>query len=203
LAPRALIEGYLRVFKTRVTAGYMVASGSLFGALFAFISSSEQLYSDVYDRSETFTLYFATVAGMMGIAAYANSKLVERWGMRRLAHGALVVFVAINVISVLALRFGDAGFAAFHGSMLASFFCFAFIGANFNSLAMEPLGEIAGTGSAALGFASTLLAGTLGGFVGQQFDGTATPVIIGFFALGLVSLVVVLITERGHLFGHG
>jgi MFS transporter, DHA1 family, multidrug resistance protein len=200
LDPMALGSAYALVFKTRITLGYMIAMGVVFGALFAFISSSEQLYSEVFDRRESFTLYFATVAGGMAFASFLNARLVERWGMRRLAHTALVAFVLINLTSVIAARAGVNGFAAFHASMMANFFCFSFIGANFNALAMEPLGEIAGTASAALGFASTSISGLLGAAVGQQFDGTSTPLIVGFLALGVSALAVVTVTERGRLF---
>jgi DHA1 family bicyclomycin/chloramphenicol resistance-like MFS transporter len=77
------------------------------------------------------------------------------------------------------------------------------IGSNFNAIAMEPLGEIAGTASAALGFATTTLAGGLGYLISSQFDGTVLPLLIGFAGLGIVSLAVLFITEKGRLFGTG
>jgi DHA1 family bicyclomycin/chloramphenicol resistance-like MFS transporter len=200
---KSLASGYWLVFKTRVTCGYMLALGSVFGALFAYISSSEQLYRDVFDKQESFALYFASVAGAMAISAFLNSRLVERLGMRPLAHGALLAFTIVNVIHVLLARQGMIGFAGFHGLMMLSFFAFAFIGANFNAIAMEPLGKIAGTASAAIGFSSTLIAGALGAVVGQQFDGTTTPVITGFAGLGAISLLILAITERGRLFTAG
>jgi DHA1 family bicyclomycin/chloramphenicol resistance-like MFS transporter len=198
---KSLGESYWLVFKTRTTCGYMLATGATFGALFAFISASEQIYRGVFDKQASFTLYFASVAGAMAVAAFLNARLVVRWGMRRLAHMALVSFTVVNLLHVVLSRLGVIGFAGFHGLMMLSFFAFAFIGANFNAIAMEPLGKIAGTASAALGFTSTLVAGTLGAIVGQQFDGTTTPIITGFMALGVVALAIVVFTERGRLFG--
>ncbi len=197
---RGLASAYARVLKTRVTCGYMIASGVVFGALFAFISSSEQIYSDVFDRRDSFTLYFASVAGAMAVAAFVNARLVERWGMRRLAHLALTMFAAGHIALAVLVHQGNDDFWVFHGGMLAMFFCFGFIGANFNALAMEPLGDIAGTASAALGFASTMIAGTLGAIVGQQFDGTAGPIAVGSGVLGATALAIVAFTERGRLF---
>ena len=200
LEPSTLLSSYALVFTTRVTCGYMLATGVVFGALFSFISSSEQLYVGVFGKATTFTLYFASVAAAMGVAALTNARLVERWGMRRLSHGALIALVTVNLLLVLLLWLVG-GFWVFHVGMMLSFFCFAFLGANFNSLAMEPLGKIAGTASAAIGFVSTLLAGMLGALVGQQFDGTVMPVTVGFLVLGVTSLAIVLVTERGRLFG--
>lgn len=196
----ALLSSYALVFKTRVTCGYMIATGIIFGALFSFISSSEQLYRDVFDKGDAFTLYFATVALAMAVSAFANSRLVERWGMRRLSHLALATHAVVNLLLGTLVSQGVTSFWYFHGSMMVSFFCFSFIGANFNALAMEPLGKIAGTASAALGFASTMIAGTLGALVGQQFDGSALPIAIGSGVLGVTALFVVGVTERGRLF---
>ena len=49
---------------------------------------------------------------------------------------------------------------------------FGWIGSNFNSIAMEPLGHVAGTASSTLGFMQTLGGGVIGATIGQLFDGT-------------------------------
>jgi len=198
----SLWNAYGKVFKTRISAGYMVAGGVMFGALFAFISTAEQLFSDVFHRRETFGLYFAGIAGGMAFGSFLNSRFVVRFGMRRLSHGAIVAFISINAAHLGLLSVGADGFAVFYVCMVASFFCFSLVGANFNSLAMEPLGQVAGTASAALGFVSTILAGTLGAIIGQRFDGTTVPLVTGFLVLGVVTLVIVLATERWRLFAH-
>jgi MFS transporter, DHA1 family, multidrug resistance protein len=191
---------YGRVLKTRTTVGYTLAIGTIFGSLIAYVGSSEQIFSDVFGRRETFTLYFAGVAGAMSVASLVNARLVTRFGMRRLSHWALIVFVAINGLSVALLSAGLGGFWSFYGFLMASFLCIAFIGANFNALAMEPMGEVAGTASAFLGFTSTIVAAVLGAIVGMRFDGTVIPLTTGFFGLGLIALVVIVGTERGRLF---
>jgi MFS transporter, DHA1 family, multidrug resistance protein len=40
----------------------------------------------------------------------------------------------------------------------------------------------------------------LGAMIGLQFDGTPVPMIAGFAAAGLVSIIVILWTEHGKLF---
>ncbi len=79
-------------------------------------------------------------------------------------------------------------------------FSFSLVTANFNALAMEPLGEVAGTASSVLGFAQTVIGAALGAVIGQAFDGTTTPVATGYCVLGFVALGCVLIAERGRLF---
>jgi DHA1 family bicyclomycin/chloramphenicol resistance-like MFS transporter len=82
----------------------------------------------------------------------------------------------------------------------ATMFCFGLIGSNFGSMAMENVGEIAGTASSVQGFVSTCGGALLGLAVGQAFNGTVVPLALGFLLLGIAALVVVLITERGKLF---
>ena len=77
------------------------------------------------------------------------------------------------------------------------------LGANFSAIAMEPQGKIAGTASALYGFSTTGVAIMFGYFVSSQFNGTVSPIVLGFVVLGILSLIIVLITERGKLFEIG
>ena len=79
-------------------------------------------------------------------------------------------------------------------------FCFGFIAGNFGSMAMEKMGHIAGTASSAQGFISTTFGASLGFLIGQQFNGSAAPMAIGFVVLGLAALGFVLFAEHGRLF---
>ena len=79
-------------------------------------------------------------------------------------------------------------------------FCFGLIAGNFGSMAMEPMGHIAGTASSAQGFISTTIGSTLGFLIGQQFNGSVAPMALGMVAMGAAALGFVLIAERGRLF---
>lgn len=195
IAPRALAAAYLEVAKNPTSRAYTLALGFIFGALFAFISASEQIFR-AFGRQERFPIYFAGVAGGMMVASFVNARLVERYGPRRLALTALVAFTSIQLVYGGLYYSGAQGFLPFYVAMLASFFCFSLIGANFNAMAMQPLGHVAGTASAALGFASTTLSGTLGGMVAARFDGTPVPLMVGFLVLGAISLALAATAPR-------
>ena len=79
-------------------------------------------------------------------------------------------------------------------------FCFGFIGGNFGSMAMTPLGHIAGTAAAVQGVISSVGGALIGFAIGQQFDGTTVPMTAGFTLCGLTAIGIVLWTERGRLF---
>lgn len=198
--PASVGAAYLSVIRTRISLGYMMASGFIFGAMFAFIASSEQVFRQAFGKGDSFALWFAGIAATMAVANFSNSRLVERIGMRRISHTALLVFTCISTgLAVFSLTIGD-NFAVFFPLFAITFGCFGLMGSNFSALALEPLGRIAGTASAAYGFASTLLSSLLGLAIGSNFNGTTAPLMAGFAALGMASLVIVLVTEKGRLF---
>ncbi|MEM6267294.1 MAG: MFS transporter, partial [Pseudomonadota bacterium] len=64
-------------------AGYIFGSSLVFGALFGFINSSQQLISETFGAEDIFPVVFGICAGSMAIASWSNSRIVERFGARR------------------------------------------------------------------------------------------------------------------------
>lgn len=191
---------YVAVVRSRITFGYMCASGVIFGALFSFIGSSEQIFRDVFGQEETFAFWFAGVAGSLACANLFNSRMVEKIGMRRISHAAMIFFIVMSSSLALVTHFYGENLLWFFPMFAMTFACFGLMGANFSALAMEPLGKIAGTASAAYGFATTTVSSLLGMTIGSFYNGTTVPLILGFACLGMGSLAIVLITEKGRLF---
>jgi len=200
LNPRQVLSAYGQVLTTRITIGYMAASGIIFGALFAFIASSEQIFRVVFGKEQSFALWFAGVATCLAAANFINSRLVERLGMRRISHVVLCAFIFLSALNVLAMSLIGEVIWIFYPLFCLTFACFGMMGANFSALALEPLGDIAGTASAAYGFATSTVASLFGYLVAGQFDGRVIPVLQGFMLLGLASFILIGITERGRLF---
>ncbi len=188
------------LFTNRQTLGYTVGTGFIFGNLMAYIGSAEQIFVETYRIGDAFPFVFGAIAAVMIPTAIFNARLVERAGMRRMSHAALVV-QAVVCLGVAALGFpGDMSIYAFCGFLAVLFICFGLIMPNFNALAMEPLGRLAGTGSSFVGFYSTAAGALFGAIIGQLYDGSVQPILIGFSALSFLTLIAVLVTERGRLF---
>ena len=196
-------KSYMAVLKTRVCLGYLFASGIIFGALFAFIGASEQVFDEVFGVGENFWIWFAIIASGLAVANLVNAKIVERVGQRRISHAMLLLFVVFSLANVIAMHMTDQNFTVFMVLFTLTFACFGMMGANFSSLAMEPLGKIAGTASAAYGFATSSLSAWIGLTIARQFDGSVTPLLVGFLVMGIISLLIVLWTEKGKLFELG
>lgn len=198
-----IFEGFRRVVTHRTSFGYMLASGVIFGCLFAFVAASEQIFDEVFHRSENFWAYFAGVAGVLAVMNYSNSRVVERYGMRRISHAVVLSFIILTLINLILMHLTDQDFWIFYTLFALAFGCFGMMGANFASLALEPMGEVAGTANAVYGFFTMTISVLLGALVAGQFDGTVRPLLIGFVGLGVASLLIILITERGRLFQLG
>ena len=120
--------------------------------------------------------------------------------MRRISHGALLGFMTVSGLWFVLSLFGTIPFALFLLLFALAMFQFGLIGSNFNALAMEPLGHVAGTASSVLGFMGTAGGGLIGALLGQAFDGTTTPLGAGFLGVSLIGLIFVIIAEKGKLF---
>lgn len=202
LTMRRTMDAFKVVLSNRIAFGYTAASATFFGVLFAFINQAEQIYTEVYDIGPAFTLYFSGVAIFMALASFLNSRLVERFGMRRLSHAALVGFCLLSGIHLLLawVMGGATPFWLFFALVVPTFCLFGFIGTNFNALAMDPLGHVAGTASSVLGFGQTMGGGLIGAIIGYAYNGTIIPLFAGFLVLSLCSLGMVFIAEGGQLF---
>jgi DHA1 family bicyclomycin/chloramphenicol resistance-like MFS transporter len=198
--PRAIAQAFGIVLSNRLALCYTLASTFIFGSLFGFINSSQQVYVGIYDLGTMFPVAFAAVAAFMALSSYLNSRLVGRFGMRKISHGALIGFLIVSAIWFVLSLFGTVSFPLFITLFALAMFQFGLIGSNFNSLAMEPLGHVAGTASSVLGFMGTAGGGLIGALIGQAFDGTTTPLAFGFVSVAVIGLVFVLIAERGKLF---
>ena len=193
-------SAFREALTNRQSIGYTLAITAISGALFGFINSSQQIFFDVFHEPQLFTLVFGAVAGGIAVASLLNARLVERLGSRLISHTALLGFITMSGIHAVVALTGHETIWTFAVLQALTMFCFGFIAGNFGSMAMEPMGHIAGTASSAQGFISTTGGATLGFLIGQQFNGSAVPMTLGFVSLGLTSLVCVLIAERGRLF---
>ncbi|ORE97889.1 transmembrane efflux protein [Aurantimonas sp. 22II-16-19i] len=201
LTTKRVGEAFRIVLTNRIAFGYTIATAMIFGVLFGFINQAEQIYTEAYGLGPYFTLAFSATAIFMAISSFMNSRLVETFGMRRLSHGALIGFMALAALHLGVAWFygGQAPLLFFIPVMTLNFCLFGFIGTNFNALAMDPLGHVAGTASAVLGFMQTVGGGIFGAIIGYYYDGTLIPLLLGFIVLSMLSTLCVFLAE-GRLF---
>jgi DHA1 family bicyclomycin/chloramphenicol resistance-like MFS transporter len=190
-----------RALSTPSVAGYVLGSALVFGALFGFINSSQQLITQTFGAGDIFSMVFAICAGSMAFASWSNARIVERFGARRVSHTALFAFIVVSAVQVMFAFQPDESLWQFVPLMAINMALLGFIGSNFGAIAMNPFFAIAGAASSAHGFVRMTMAALLGGAIGYAFDGTARPLALALLASGLACLVLVLWSEKGKLFG--
>lgn len=187
----------------RQTLGYATAMGLMFACLMAYIGSAQQIFeTEVYGLGVWFPLVFGMIAACMSVSSFVNARLVRKIGMHKLSQGGLLVMAISSLINLgIAFAFdGAPPLPVFGIGLTVTLFCFSMTMPNFNSLAMEPVGRIAGTASSMIGVYSTLIGVVAGGIIGQQFNGTVIPLVGGYLVLAVLAIIIVGITERGKFF---
>lgn len=190
------------VVTNRSTIGYTLALSVLTGAFFSYLASSQIIYDRVFGAGEQFPLLFGAMAAVMGAGMLSNAFIVRHIGVRRLAHGAIIVYAiaAVAFLVVVAGAGGRPALATFLAGVAIMLSCHAILIPNFNAIAMDPMGEVAGTASAVIGTISTAAGAVIGAVIDSAFDGTTLPFAIGLATFGLLALALVTWAERGRLF---
>jgi DHA1 family bicyclomycin/chloramphenicol resistance-like MFS transporter len=200
LAIGDVLDAFRQTVTNRQTLGYALAAGGVMGSLFAYVFTSQQVFTEIYKLGPYFPIAFAAIAIGTAVAGFLNSKFVGRLGMRVISHGALVAFTAVAATMLVAEKMQMLPLPLFMALSALMMFSFGLMIANFTALAMEPQGHIAGTASSLYGSITTLLGIGIGMTMGQDYDGTLLPFSTGFFLCTLAALAVVLVTEKGRLF---
>ena len=183
--------GTIEFFKIRSAVIYTILSGLITGSFMVYLSTSQQIFEKQYGLSKEFPLIFASLAISVGLATFFNSRLVVKFGMRRIVHTAMLSFVGISFMYVLIFHAKVNPPIEILVSFFAlQFFTIGFLFGNLRALAMEPLGHFAGVGSALNGFISTVMAVPIANFIGGFVKNSVVPLLTGFLVCGLLALLL-------------
>ena len=173
----------------------LVVQALTFGMMFAFLSSTQQIFDVTFNRGESFHLWFGGIAICASSASFLNAVLVMRLGMRFLVTIMLKVQVGLSGLMTVLLFSGLDGtplFVAFLVWQTSMFFQAGLTIGNLNAIAMEPMGHVAGMAASIIGAISTIVAVVLAAPLGLAFDGTPRPLAAGMFVYALVGLIAML-----------
>lgn len=182
---KIVMNSFKEVISNRVAMAYVIASGLGFGAFLGFLNSVQQVLQDLYHLGAKFPFYFAVLATGIGVASFINSKLVMRFGMKTLVLGTQMITVIISLLALIS-TFWLGAVPPLWCVMVYFMLVLMGIGllfGNLNALSMEPFGHIAGLASGLIGGVSTLIAVIAGMLVGQAFNQTLIPIMLGFILL--------------------
>lgn len=190
-------QGSIEFLKHRSAVIYTMISGLATGSFMVFLSTSQLIFEVQYGLINEFPYIFGALAFSVGLATFTNGALVVKFGMRKLVNVFIVVF-SLSSLSYTLLYFGTSNpdisiLICFLG---IQFFSVGFLFGNVRSLAMQPLGHIAGIGAAINGFVSTIMAVPIATLIGGFVETTTLPLFVGFTVCGFISLLLLLLVKK-------
>ena len=156
---------------------------------------------EAFGAGPWFPAIFACCAGAMAVASWTNSRIVERFGARRVSHTGLFLFLIVAALQLFVATMTEETLWTFVPLMAANMMLLGFIGANFGSIAMQPFRETAGAAASVQTFLRMVTAAVIGASIGYAYNGTAIPLATALFGGALICIGLVLFAERGKLFG--
>ena len=191
------IDGTKEFFKHKDAVAFTIVSGFITGSFMVYLSTSQQIFEQQYDLGEWFPYLFASTALAVGSSTFMNSRLVVRFGSFKIAYLAAIAYTVISLLYVMMFIQGNNP----HISILLAFFLCQFFAVgllfgNLRALAMQPLGHIAGIGSAINGFISTVMAVPIANYIGSHVKTSVLPLFVGFTFFGLLSFLVFVFMKR-------
>ncbi|GFM30248.1 MFS transporter DHA1 family bicyclomycin/chloramphenicol resistance protein [Novosphingobium sp. PY1] len=200
IRPVVILRNMASALTVRESIGYIVGMALVQSALFGYINSAQQLVGEHFGAGLMFPMIFGGMALVMAVANFANSRIVERYGARRVSQSALIAYIVAAAVHLGIAMSGSDTLWVFVPLMTFSICMMAFISANFQSISLQPFARTAGAASSIMSFIRLLVGASLGALIGQAYDGTARPIFASMLVAGVVSLAAVIYSERGKLF---
>ncbi len=200
IKPKLIAKTWKYVASNGHATAYIGASGMTQAGLYGYLSSAQQIFDITFGAADFFIYGFAIIAIGIAVTNFTNSKIVMRFGTRRVSHSALFMFILCGFLQIAAAYFYPQSLTLFIIVITVNMAMIGFTSSNFSAIAMQPFGAMAGTASSFQTFLRTLIGALLGALIGQQFDGTMLPVSIGFASTGVIALMLILYAEKGKLF---
>jgi len=112
-------------------------------------------------------------------------RFLVRWSLTAIIGLSILAFVVASTTS------GHPPLWFLMAYLMLTFFSIGVLFGNQNSMAMEPLGHLAGIGAAVVGSLSTMIQTPIGTLIGQSYNGTILPLVIGIGVSSGLSILVV------------
>ena len=203
---RRVTGAFRAVVANRATLGYGFALTFALGAFLAYLASSELLFEAVYGRGGQFALLFGAGAAVMAVAALGSARTIRLLGTRGVLHRALAGYLlaAAALAAVSLAAGGSPPFWLWWVLLTVLNSLHVVIVPATNTLAMTPMGEIAGTASAVIGAFSMGVGSMLASITSRFGEGSVTPLSLGYLGYGALAATCVLLASRaasGHRAG--
>ena len=190
---RRLTGAFRAIVGNRATLGYGLALTCMLGAFVAYLAGLELLFDDVYGRGGQFALLFGASAAVMAPSALSSMRTIRALGAEAVLHRAVAVHIVVGItLAVVSLMSGGAPpFWLWWALLTVLNALHVVIVPICNTLAMTPMGEIAGTASAVIGAFSMGVGALLASLTTRFLQGSVTPLSLGYLGYGTLAAVCI------------
>ena len=191
-SPRSIFTDSSIVIRNKTTLGYAIAAGFIFASFMGYLISAQQIFQSFYNTGEMFSVYFGLSALSIGVGSWGNGMLVKHFGMHLICMWALSFSILVSSIFFVLFDLTDpsVSFMPYMIYTVMIFFCLGFLFGNLNTLAIEPMGKHAGVASAIIGSLSSAIAVAGGTLIGQLYNHTLIPLVLGFLCFSILTLLL-------------
>jgi DHA1 family bicyclomycin/chloramphenicol resistance-like MFS transporter len=154
--------------------------------LFATLILIQPIYDQIYNRGDTFPLWFGAVALFSGTSSILNAYIVTHFGMHRVVTLTLFIQICAGIFVLISMTLVPT--ISFQLFVFWQFCLFSQAGltmGNLNAISMEPMGHIAGMAASVVGSISTLGGALIASPVSLLLSDTPAPLIISILGFGL------------------
>jgi MFS transporter, DHA1 family, multidrug resistance protein len=189
------------VIGNRIFLRYTAVTTVLFAGLSSYVASSERIVGEIYGRPGLFAWIFGGIGLLMSLCALINSRLSTRFGARRAITWLLMAYAFIaGLLLLYSLSVGDPpGMLLFFLGVASLMAINIAVEPNSSALALEPMGAMAGMAAAVYGTFFFFIGSAMGSIISTLMVDGVFPLVIGFFLIGIVSLVLVFGDRRKEL----
>ncbi len=198
VSPRIVSAAFSEVIRVKRTMALTLALSLLLAGINAYISLAEIITDQLYERKAQFAITFGAIAGAMAVAGMLNAFFVGKFGLRTMLRRTpiLLSLAGAGFASISLVASGKPPFIVYALFLALILGLQVLVLPNCNSLALQPLGHIAGFAAGMIGTLSTIGGAVLGGAVAQLHTGTTMALATGFAAFSFGALILTRLGTR-------
>ena len=195
---RSAFAAYGLLLRDRHFLGLAFIGAFGLSSFFVYLSNSPFVLIEHYHLSpRLYSVCFSANAASFFATAQFNGWAGQRFGLRRLVRGAVIVYAVVMVTLLALFASGVDRLDVLAALLFVGYGCLGMVIPTTAVLALEDHGEIAGTASAFMGTVQFVTGAVIMLFVGSFLNGTALPMVAGIAACAVVSLALAQMVLRG------
>jgi DHA1 family bicyclomycin/chloramphenicol resistance-like MFS transporter len=197
LKPKPILKSFLSVLREPQFSTYALISSITFSGLFAYVSSSPQVFMKIYEVSKTGYGWIFALLSVFFIGSSQINSLILKWFTSKQI--VALALLAQCLFSLIFLVFALNDWLTLYSTLgfIALFLCcLGFINPNAAALSLAPFRKNAGSASALMGAFQMGLGALASVMVSLFSDHSVVPMPLVMTAASLIAMICLLIGKR-------